>query len=120
MSLWPFARSKPQAGTSSVEELGALVQQGGHQIVHELTSLAEGQREMSSQIGRLAANTAGNSTDIRDLTSMLGTLIDRVDETNRLVAEVIESMPLERRPTPLPPPPLARLPRPPNVPNIRR
>ena len=119
MSLWPF-RPKPQPGPSSVEELGALVQQGGHQIAHELTSLAEGQREMSHDIGRLVANTAKNSADIRDLSSGVGMLIDRLDDTNRLLERIIKAMPVEERPTPLPPPPLARLPRPPNLPNIRR
>ena len=116
--IWPFGRKPLEP--SSVEELGALVQQGGHQIAHELAELSNGQLEISQEIGRLVSQCAGNSTDIRGLSHIVSGLADNLKETNRLLGKLVDLTPEELRPTPLPPPPIARIPRPPLVPRFDR
>ncbi len=117
-----FGFGKPKRD-NRVGELGALVQAGGEQIAHELTELHRGQLEISQSVGRLTAATAQNSTDIRDLSKIIGDLKDSIDSTNSLLGRVIQSLPAEQRPTPAPPPPIGahpRIPRSPPVPRFGR
>lgn len=119
MSLWPF-RPKPQPGTGSVEELGALVKAGGHQIAVELAEITKVQNEMLRRLRRtdelieqMVRQNAAKADDVSVLSKAVGNMDKSLAATNKMLAKLLEGIPHEDRPTPVPP---LRLPLPPRNP----
>lgn len=123
--IWPFSKPAQATDPRSVEELGALVKQGGHQIAVELTEITRAQNEMLRRLKRtdelieqMVRQNAAKADDVAVLSKVVGDMDKSLAATNKMLAKLLEPIPHEDRPTPVP---LLRLPLPPRNPtNIGR